>query len=434
MIYDVIIIGGGASGLFAASCIRLPRGARGLIINKAARPGLKLLMSGSGQCNLTHAGDIRDYAAHYGANGKKIRSVLYGFTNHDTCRWFSERGIELYTRADGKVFPASMNAHDILNVLLKEADANGFELINGCFAARLSYSSQGDAAGAASENIFTVFTGSADSQTAPQASYRARRVIMACGGASYPSTGSDGSACGMLSDMGIDIIPLRPALAPLHIEGYPFSALAGNSVRDAAIQLYEGAQPTKHSPSLRGDVLFAHGFLSGPAILDISRYARPGLHIAVSWLPQQTLQDMTAELNALRPGCKKKALTVLCGYLAPKGLSDAFVRLQCSRAGIPADSGFSDLSGAALKNFLKLITDDRFTVSGTAGFSTAMATAGGVSLSETDLTTMQSKKFPGLYFTGEMLDIDGDTGGYNLQFAFSSAARAAASVTDSFDL
>ena len=124
MIYDIIIVGAGASGLFAASNIKLLHGQHGLILNKAPRPGLKLLMSGGGQCNLTHAGDIREYITHYGQNGKKIRSILYSFSNIDTCEWFSSRNLPLITRSDGKIFPKSMNAKDVLDLLLKTSYAN----------------------------------------------------------------------------------------------------------------------------------------------------------------------------------------------------------------------------------------------------------------------------------------------------------------------
>ena len=128
MIYDIIIIGAGASGLFAASNIKLNKNEKGLILDKSKKPGLKLLMAGSGQCNLTHAGDIKDFVTHYGPNGKKVRSIIYNFSNDMLKDWFHSRGLKLITREDGKVFPESMSSRTVLDLFLKETSRNGFEL------------------------------------------------------------------------------------------------------------------------------------------------------------------------------------------------------------------------------------------------------------------------------------------------------------------
>lgn len=423
MIYDIIIIGAGASGLFAASNIKPKSDIRGLILNKAGRPGLKLLMSGAGQCNVTRAGDIRDFADHYGQNGKKIRSVLYNFTNEDTVEWFSSRSVPMMTRSDGKIFPKSMNARDILDILLKKSSENGFSVKNNMPVTKIMTD--------ADKGNFTVVC-----ETAPDRSetFLCRNLIIACGGASYPTTGSDGSIFPALSDLGIQIKTPVPSLVPLNVENYPYAELSGNSVKNAEVSIQtKNVQKKKDMPAKYGDVLFTHKNFSGPAVLDMSRYAPDGSQLVINWLPSSSASETIDALNKMRPGCRKKTITVLNDYFAHTGLSESFIRLLCSRTDINPDSRFSDISNNALKALSSKIFEDRFTVSGNSGFKTAMATSGGVELSEIDLKTMQSKKYPGLYIIGETTDIDGDTGGYNLQFAFSSAIRAAESLNDKYN-
>lgn len=421
MIYDVIIVGAGAAGLFAAANIMLLDGQKGLIINKAKSPGLKLLMSGAGQCNLTHDGDMRDYITHYGLNGKKIRSVLYNFNNKNTCAWFESHGVSMHTRSDGKVFPESMNAKDILDVLLEESQLNGFKLVNNTSVTGILPDS-GD------ECYFEIIAEESDSNGRIRRSYSCRMLIIACGGASYPSTGSDGSIFSSLKEIDIDLVELRPALVPLNVENYSYTEIAGNAVRNAMIYAYEGKHRKKDAVSISGDILFTHRNFSGPAVLDISRYIKPGMMIEINWLPSISSESIYAELNSMRVGSKKKTITVLNEYFTRYSISDAMLRLLCRRAEILPDIKFSDLSRNSLKKFIGLVKEDRFMVSGTVGYKMAMSTAGGVNLTEIDLNTMQSKRYKGLYFAGEVTDIDGDTGGYNIQYAFSSAYRAALSV------
>ncbi len=446
MIYDIVIVGAGAAGLFAASNIKLSEGQRGLIINKAQKPGLKLLMSGAGQCNLTHAGDIRNYMTHYGTNGKKIRSILYNFNNSDTCNWFRDNGLQLMTRCDGKVFPESMDAKDVLNVLINKAEHNGFEILNNISVTEIAPFVRDKSAVSGFEKErcayadpyiennegFDVLAETLHGGNAVIRNYRCRTLIIACGGASYPVTGSDGSIFSVLRKAGIEIAEPHPSLVPLNVEGYPYTEISGNAVRDACVSVYDGKQRRKNSPSLTGDILFTHKNFSGPAVLDISRYVKTGMTMEINWIPEISPEIIYTELNGMRNGCKKKIITVLNEYLTKRGISDAMIRLICNRAGIAADMKFSDLSGESLKKFIWLLTEDRFVISGTAGYRAAMATAGGVKLSEIDMNTMQSKKHKGLYFVGEVTDIDGDTGGYNIQYAFSSAYRAAESIIHKF--
>ncbi|MCI8285121.1 MAG: aminoacetone oxidase family FAD-binding enzyme [Firmicutes bacterium] len=446
MIYDIIIIGAGASGLFASANIKLPKGSKGLIINKSRSPGLKLLMAGSGQCNITHSGDIRRFTEHYGDNGKKIRSVLFGFNNRKLTEWFSQRGLETVARPDGKIFPKTMSGKHILNLLLSESSGNGFEIKNSCSVTNIqpkNINNNDNWANNINTNephvppnslnipLFSVITTSENKKI----TYTAKQILIACGGCSYPATGSDGSIFDILKHKGITITPCKPALVPIDVRSYPYGGISGNSVKNARVTIYKDTK-TKKSPHITGDILLTHKNFSGPAILDISRFAEPGHILEINWFPTKTDSDLISEINALRKSNKKQFITVIYDYMQNIKLpndqasiiSQSHLELICKRAEIDPSSRFSDINNASLKKFIQLITQDKFIITQTGGYNIAMATRGGISLTEIDLSSMESRKYPNLYFCGETIDIDGDTGGYNLQFAFSSAYLAAKNI------
>lgn len=412
MKYDVIIAGAGAAGLFAAANIKLKPGQKGLILNRVSRPGIKLLMSGAGQCNLTHAGDIKDFLTHYGRSGKRIRTPLYSFSNHDTIEWFRGHGLPIIIREDGKVFPKSLSAKDVLDLLTQTAEKNGFMIINDAGVSSISPG-------------FKILTNSKKSE---YQLLETRILMLAGGGASYPASGSDASLTSAASSLELDIIPCKPSLVPINVEAYPFTGLSGYSVKSSKVYIYPGKDRPKKAPCLQDDILFTHKNLSGPGILNMSRYAENGRTLEICWLPDNSREGLISDLNNLRSGNRKNVLNVLKDYFSSETFSDAFLTLQCVRTGIDPSLRFSDLPKKQLTDFINLLLSDKFVISGNAGWNNAMSTAGGISLDEINFKDMNTKKFEDLYIAGEMLDIDGDTGGYNLQFAFSSAFTAASSI------
>ncbi|MDO4482228.1 MAG: aminoacetone oxidase family FAD-binding enzyme [Bacillota bacterium] len=395
-VYDVIIIGGGAAGLFAAASA--PAKVNGLILDKSSAPGRKLLMSGAGQCNITHGGSIKDFICRYGDNGSRIRASLYKFSNLSLIDFFEKRGVKTLERDDGKVFPKSMDAGTVLDCLLSAGREKGFQLISSCEVSEI--------------NCGEVF-----SLNSSKGRFICRKLIICTGGCSYPSTGSDGKFFPVLEKMGFDIITPKPALVPVSVEGYPYGELSGVSVKNAEI--------SSGSHRVKGDLLFTHSNFSGPAALHISRYVKPGSEIRICFCTEKSIEAVSGELSALRKdksSSRKEAVTVLKSLFP--SLPSAFVEKVFTDEGFDEHLGFADFSSKAAASVLKRIFSDTYKVSGTGGFSTAMATAGGVSLKEITVKTGESKKFPGLYFAGEVLDVDGDTGGYNLQFAFSSGYNA----------
>ena len=409
MIYDLIIIGAGAAGLFAAA--NAPAGFKALVLEKTGSPGRKLLLTGSGQCNLTNNEPIKAFLARYGVNGKCLRSVLFPFSNLALMEYFEQNGLPLKVREDGKVFPASMKSTDVLDLLL---DLSRKSNVTFCYQASVKEITQQ-----------TEQDGCRFSVKTAGEQYYAKNVLVATGGESYPQTGSDGSFYACLEHMGLSLVPRRPALVPVLVKDYPYSNLSGLTFPNCKVELSrsEGSVLTtgKNPAMVEGSLLLTHKGFSGPPVLEISRYVTQGNKLIINYLPVRTPEDLRLELIQTAAGNPRQISTILETITA---LPRSFIEQICHRCSTGKNIKASRLTGSEMGIIAELLTADSFEVSGTGGFAAAMTTAGGISLDEINLKTMEAKRYPGLYFAGEVLDIDGDTGGYNLQFAFSSAMLA----------
>lgn len=404
MIYDVIIVGAGASGLFAAA--NFENKIDGLILNNSRSPGIKLLMSGAGQCNFTKSGDIKKFIAHYGNNGAKIRKPLYKFSNQALIDYFEKNNIPTFEREDGKMFPKSLSSKDILDLLLFKLHQNGFNIKNSQSVINII----------SDDGLFTL-------ETEVGNIYYCSNLIIATGGSSYPDTGSNGSMLSVFSSLDLEIVPSRPGLVPVFVENYGFESLSGISFPNATI-LIRG-----HSTS--GGLLLTHNSFSGPAILDASRYASPGETIQLNYLSGIDPLRFLNDLKVLISGSQKQISTVLNDYLnkLEENVPKRFLDLICRMSGMDSAAKASGISGKQLKALVSRLTKDNYKISGTAGYNLAMCTSGGVSLDEINSSTFETKKYPHLYIIGEALDVDGDTGGYNIQFAFSSGYLCAKNLS-----
>ena len=384
--FDVIIIGGGASGLMLAASLEL-NGVRGLILEGSHKPGSKLLMSGGGRCNITHGGPAKDIVYAYGDAGPALRRCLYRHNNLNLAAWFNDHGVELAGEngepvdlnygpggmdSAKRLFPASMKSGDILNALFDAVKANGWEIRTG---AKVTTVGNGP-------DFWEVTTGRGERFTA-------KELVIATGGITYPETGSDGSMFTILKEIGLKITDPTPALAPVYVENYPYADLAGISVPEVTVIAFgRNAACTCNGKTARmkGDILFTHEGFSGPVILNISRYAETG----------ETLRI-----------CYNKDLTELP------------VRLQR----VLRDRARGPLGDVRTNVLAALLNQDDFTIKGVD--ERGMVTAGGVALAEMDLSTMRARNFEGMHVIGEALDADGITGGYNLQMCWSTACTAA---------
>jgi hypothetical protein len=398
--YALIVIGGGPAGLFCALRAAL-NGQKTLLLEKNPFLGRKLLLSGSGQCNITHEGDILSFLDHYGDKGRFIKPALLNFQNQDLIEFFSDREVPLATEPGGKVFPVSRRADSILDVLVRECSARKVEI-------RYSDPVLGIAI---CEGGFLIKTG--------MKTFRAKHVAIATGGITYPQTGSTGDGLKFAKSLGHRVTEVGPALTSVSIKDYPFASLSGISFSDVTISLVRANRKVRqHS----GDLLFTHGGLSGPGILDFSRHIRPRDTLRISFLPGVDLQQAQAILLARLNAPENRQVRKI---LAAFDLPDRFVRKLLDLAGIRHDQTGAHLSRDARSILCDLLTGFPFVVKRLGGIAEAMVTRGGVELAEINLKTMESRLIPGLFFIGEVLDIDGDSGGYNLQAAFSTAALAA---------
>jgi predicted Rossmann fold flavoprotein len=403
LIYDCIIIGAGAAGLFCAASME--KKINGLILEKTPRTGTKLLMSGSGQCNITHAGSIKDFITRYGENGRKIRTCLYKYSNLQLTDFLENNGIRTKTRDDGKIFPASMDAREILDMLLRLSHENGFGIKYDSPVKHISMLPAGTPGGIADSDIWQIKT--------DRDHFLTKKVVIASGGCSYPVTGSDGSLFRVLrEDLGLDITKLRPALSPVLVEEYPYEQLSGISFDPAGITIMrDGKIISKNSDAL----LLTHRDMSGPAVLNISKYVLPADRLIIDYVYPTTYEQVVSDLKQDLSGPGRDAASLIAArYRLPK----RFCQLLVSRY------------GASPKKLAHALTGECFTVKDVAGFGKAMVTSGGIDMKEIKTSTMELKKHPCIYSIGEVCDIDGETGGYNLQFAYSSARAAAADISD----
>jgi predicted Rossmann fold flavoprotein len=401
--YDVVVIGAGPAGLFCALQAALP-GHYILLLEKNPDPGAKLLLSGSGQCNITHGGEIRDFLSHYGDHGKQVRPALFGFTNRDLIEFFRKRGLALMTEENGKVFPETHRSADVLALLIKECNERGVDLHCGESVTGVTRTADG----------FEI--------TTPKATYPSPVLVISTGGASYPKTGSTGNGYRISASLGQPLTEIAPALTPLLIRKYPFAALSGISFERMQFSVWRAG---KKIADRTGDVLFTHLGLSGPGILDASRDIHPDDVIKISFMGNLKRDEFVADLTKRAEENRSWQIsTILAAYPIPERLNRKLLNLS----GIPDDLKCNHFSAEQRSRLITNCTQFPLTVEAPGGFSVAMVTRGGVALDGVNLKTMESKIIPNLYFAGEVLDIDGDTGGYNLQSAFSTGFLAARSI------
>ncbi len=393
MIYDVIIIGAGPAGLFAAANIK---NKKVLIIEKNKTPGRKLLLSGSGQCNYTNNCEISEFLKKYGEKGRFIKTALYNFTNHDLINFFKDNRLNSTIREDNKVFPHSFKAIDVLNVLI---DCLGFtEMLINTAVDKVSYDE--------SSKLFYIKTDTA--------SYACHNLIIATGGKSYPNTGSTGDGFKFAKSLGHSIVEPKPALTPVYVKSYQFSELSGISFENIKISLFKNNKKTKE---FTGDFLFTHVNISGPVIINNSRYMEAGDIIKINFTSFYNEDEFRIYFENLIASSKSNIKAALKELNFPKRFVDKILQI-CN---VDENLSCSQLNKNSRKSLIEMFSAHPMEIKKLGDYHIAMVTKGGVSTDEINPKTMESKKIPCLYFPGEVLDYDGDTGGFNIQAAFSTA-------------
>lgn len=405
----IIVVGGGPAGLMAAAEAALS-GCPVVLLEKMPAPGRKLLITGSGRCNVTNACEMAALTDHFFSGGRFLRSAFSRFSNHDLARLLTAAGVPLTEAAEGKLFPASDKAADVLAFLLRRATDAGVVIETGQ-PVRAILTEAGHVCGVRT-----------DGGERPAAA-----VILAMGGRSWPNTGSTGDGARLAAALGHHIVAERPALVPLVLADKQLFALQGLALRDIGLSLSIGSTITA---SVRGDLLFTHFGVSGPAVLRISRLlpdpwpAEPVealLDLLPGFKPDDVDRLLLERFNA-EP--RRQVHNLLTTWL-PAAFAQQLVRL----AGLPADLEGGRVTRVQRQLLLTALKSLRLQVTGSRGWREAIITAGGVNLAEINPKTMASRLVEGLYMAGEMLDIDADTGGFNLQAAWSTgyiAGRSAA--------
>ncbi len=412
---DILVVGAGAAGLFAATWAGRSAVAAGKqlsisALDSARKLGAKILVAGGGRCNVTH--ETVSEADYAGSTPAAIRKVLRRFGVDECVRFFGEAGVFFKREETGKLFPVTDSARTVLEALVKEATRAGVNLVH---PAKVTAVAKTDAGFAVTTDAATFLT---------------RRVILCTGGKSLPKSGSDGSGFELARSLGHSLTsPIVPALVPLVVPtGHWITSLSGLTL-DTQVTLH--AASSKKLFQTTGSTLCTHVGLSGPAILDVSRHwlmakaADPEVSLSLNWLPGEREESLD-RVFVERQG--RGALAIL-----RERLPDRLARSLCEQAGAPTTG---DLPRDARRKLVAIVVATPLPITGDRGFSVAEATAGGVPLAEVKLETMESRVCPGLYLAGEVLDVDGRIGGFNFQWAWASgfvagsaAGRAAAAAS-----
>jgi predicted Rossmann fold flavoprotein len=396
---DILVIGAGAAGLFAATWAGRSAAAIGkrpsiTAVDSARKLGAKILVAGGGRCNVTHERvSEADYA---GSTPASIRKVLRRFGVAECVAFFEAAGVFFRTEDTGKLFPVTDSARTVLEALMREATRAGVEFKH---PAKVS----------AIEKTDTGFHVTTDT-----GAFVARRVILCTGGKSLPKSGSDGSGFDLAKSLGHSITsPIVPALVPLVLPpGHWITSLTGLTLQ-TEVTLHSASN--KRLFATTGSTLCTHVGLSGPAILDISRHwliakaAEPSVSLSLNWLPGERAESLDRSLVDQQ---RRGAIAIL-----RERLTDRLAKTLCEQAAAPPTG---DLSRDARKRLVAIVTATPLPITGDRGFTVAEATAGGVPLAEVKLETMESRVCPGLYLAGEVLDVDGRIGGFNFQWAWAS--------------
>lgn len=402
---QIIVIGGGAAGFFGAiAAAEAHPNAQVTLLEAAAKPLGKVRISGGGRCNVTHhCFDPALLVQHYPRGGKALRGAFTRFQPQDTVAWYRRRGVQLKTEADGRMFPTTDDSATIVDCLMRETRRVGVKVRTQTAVKDVQKTANG----------FAVQLKSGEALTSD-------RLLLA--------TGSSPQGHRLATQLGHTIVPSVPSLFTFNVRDPALHELAGVAVDPVAAQLIvPDAKPLTQT----GPLLITHWGLSGPAVLKLSAWGARLLHDAhyqatlqVNWLPAMNAEQVRQGLLAAKQTVPKRAIANHCPFDLPKRLWGYWVQ----QAGLTEDVTWANLPKTALNQLVAAIARGNFSIQGKGVFKEEFVTCGGVKLSEVNFQTMESRRCPGLYFAGEVLDIDGVTGGFNFQSAWTTGWLAGQAI------
>lgn len=403
---DVVVVGGGAAGMMCAYQAAM-RGLSVILFDPNRQLGRKVRITGKGRCNLTNNCDIRTFMSNIPGDGRFLYSALNRFSPSDTIAFFESNGLPLKTERGNRVFPVSDNANDVAGLMARLCERAGVKTVRGRVKRILK--SNGEVSG----------VDTAEGKTSCSA------VAVCTGGKSYPLTGSDGSGYRFAEESGHTVIPPRPSLVPLESDDNYCAEMQGFSLKNVNLTVYEDG---KSIFTEQGEMLFTHFGISGPLVLSASSHMRNvgKAEYKASIDLKPALDEKKLDARILRDFEKysNKEFKNALNDLAGNTMIPVLVRLS----GIPENAKVNEITREQRKNLVHLFKNFPVRISGTRPIDEAIVTAGGVSTKEINPRTMESKIVKGLYFAGEVLDLDGYTGGFNLQIAWSTGYVAGISV------
>lgn len=405
----VLIIGGGAAGMMAAA-FAAKNGNRVEVFEKNEKLGKKLFITGKGRCNITNAADLEDFFPAVSSNPKFLYSAFYSFTNEQVISFFEELGVKTKVERGGRVFPVSDHSSDVIQALKSEMERLGVKINLNAEVKELitEKSSTGETV-----NGIRLVSGKKISGDA---------VIVATGGISYPSTGSTGDGYRFARRCGHKVSELSPSLVPMEVKEWYAGELMGLSLRNIEIRITDGKKKLYQE---FGEMLFTHYGVTGPVILSASsvvgkKLKDTELTLHIDLKPALTEEQLDKRVLREFETNHNRQFKNAVDSLFPSKLRPVIVELS----GIPEEKKVHEITKEERLRFVRLIKDFTMTLTGLRGYNEAIITKGGVSVKEIDPGTMESKLVKGLYFAGEVLDLDAVTGGYNLQIAWSTGYLA----------
>ena len=408
---DIIVVGAGPSGLMA-SIEAVHSGAGALLLESGPKPGRKLLATGGGRCNLTHAGTVESFLGGFETRASRfLKHSAHGFSPDDAIHWFESHGVPLKTERGDRVFPQSDRAEDVLGALLREAHSAGVDIR---LSARVESCS-------AEESGFTV--------KAAGAAFRSKALVLSTGGLSMSRSGSTGDGYGFARAFGHTIEPPRPSLVPLVTgESWP-GELAGLALKNVLLTaVIDGKRISRF-----GEMLFTHHGIGGPITLEISRFLTDALNsggavcLEIDLKPALDDRILDARLQRELKNAPTRLLPSILATLMPLSLAHVFI----SRFGFDRERSASHFTREERVRLRRLLKALPLTAVTTEPVEAALVTRGGIRLSEISPRSMESKRVPGLFFAGEIIDADGDCGGYNLHLCWATGKLAGKSAAGS---